>query len=234
MLHTEYDYHNYLSNTVPEESFNLYRLLVKNKAVCNGYAEAMVYLLNRIGIEAIYIPSLPAMNHAWNKVKVDGTWYNMDATWDDPVPDRQGKIGYQYFLVSDSQLSKTHDWDNEGLPQATDTRYDYTGDIWASFMYQDWLYYANTGDDLKLYKIKADGTQKQKVANVRVNELVIHEGEIYFSNYSYGGYLFKMNVDGTASTQITDFHANELLKEGSILYFTDEKSGKRYKLDMNR
>lgn len=35
-------------------------------------------------------------DHAWNRVKVDGVWYYIDCTWDDPVGG--GAENYQYFL----------------------------------------------------------------------------------------------------------------------------------------
>lgn len=233
VLHTAYDYENYKNNTVPEESYSIYGLLVNNTAVCEGYAETMVYLLNRIGIETIYVRSSPSMNHAWNKVKIDGEWYNLDATWDDPVPDREGIVGYGYFLVSDSQLAKTHSWSNTGLPKAGNKKYEYMSNLWTSDSENGWVYYANKNDNIKLYKMREDGTSNQKIADVRANELVVHDGWIYFSNYSHSGYLFKIRTDGGALTQITDFLTEEIFKEGNTLYFTDKKAGKNYRLGMN-
>ena len=172
------------------------------------------------------------MNHGWNKVKVDGNWYNLDVTWDDPVPDKKGHISYGYFLVSDSQLAKTHSWNDAGLPKATDTRYQFISNMWASDTENEWTYYANKKDDIKLYKIKVDGTGDQKLADIRANELVVHNGWIYFSNYSHGGYLFKMRTDGSSLTQITDFLTSEISKQNDTLYFSDSKANKSYRLDI--
>ncbi|ARD48883.1 DUF5050 domain-containing protein [Sporosarcina sp. P33] len=232
VLQTAYDYDNYLKNTIPRESYTMYGVLVNKTAVCNGYGLAMVYLLNELGIDTIYVKSTPAMNHGWNKVKIDGRWYSLDVTWDDPVPDRKGKVSYGYFLVSDSQLAKTHSWNNAGLPKATDTRYEYMSGMWTSDTENGWIYYANSGDDVKIYKMKTDGSANQKVANVRANELVVHEGWIYFSNYSHSGYLFKMKTDGSSLTQITDFLTSEISKEGGVLYFTDSNANKNYQMDL--
>ena len=32
------------------------------------------------------------INHAWNLIKLDGEWYQVDVTWDDPVWDRLGRV----------------------------------------------------------------------------------------------------------------------------------------------
>lgn len=58
-------------------------------AVCDGYTLAMEYLLQQCEIEVAFIGGLAgtseqdAGGHAWNIVKVDGEWYELDSTWDD-------------------------------------------------------------------------------------------------------------------------------------------------------
>lgn len=232
ILHTAYDYDNYLKDTVPEESYTMYGLFVNGTAVCEGYALSMVYLLNKIGIETIYVPSDEAMNHAWNKVKIDGKWYNLDATWDDPVPDRKGKVQYNYFLVSDEQLAKTHSWNNAGLPKASDKKYEFMENVWAFDIEDGWIYYANNADDINLYKMRLDGSDSQKIDDIRVYELIVHEGWIYFVNYSHGGYLFKMKTDGSSLTQLTEYRTADLSKEGNLLKFKSFESGKYYQTEM--
>ena len=60
-----------------------------NYAVCDGYSLAFEYLLQQCGIEAVFVcgkaGSSPedAGGHAWNMVKMDGEWYEVDSTWDD-------------------------------------------------------------------------------------------------------------------------------------------------------
>ncbi|MEI0738920.1 hypothetical protein VQ056_23700 [Paenibacillus sp. JTLBN-2024] len=48
--------------------------------------------------------------HAWNLVLLDGKWYHLDTTWDDPAPDRKGEIGFGYYLRTDAQMKKDHAW----------------------------------------------------------------------------------------------------------------------------
>lgn len=228
VLHTAYDYDNFKKNTVPKESYTMYGLLVNHTAVCQGYAETMIYLLNKLSIDTIYVRSSPAMNHAWNKVEIDGNWYNLDVTWDDPVPDRAGKIGYGYFLVSDTQLAKTHSWNNSGLPSATSTKYEYMSNFWTFDMEDGWIYYANKNDDITLYRMRADGSSNQKISATRANELVVYNGWIYFSNYSYGGYLFRMKTDGSSLTQMNNFLTSDISRENDILKYHNKKDDTTY------
>jgi len=68
-------------------------VFLNKQTVCAGYSKAFSYLCNAIGIETI---SILGYNHAWNKVKLDGFWYNIDVTNDED--------SYDFFLVSDSKL----------------------------------------------------------------------------------------------------------------------------------
>lgn len=129
VLHTAYDYENYKKDTVPDSSYDIYGTLMNQVAVCEGYAESMVYVLNKINIESIYVSGTAnGESHAWNKVNVAGKWYNVDATWDDPVPNKEGYVRYDYFLIPDNELAKDHSWKDAKLPDATDTTYLYMAD----------------------------------------------------------------------------------------------------------
>ena len=44
------------------------------------------------------------MNHEWLKAQLDGQYYNIDLTWDDPIYDRPGKVSHNYFLWSDEEF----------------------------------------------------------------------------------------------------------------------------------
>ena len=74
-----------------------YGALIEHYAICGGYADSMKIFLDRLGIENFKIAS---ENHIWNFVKVNGTWYHLDLTWDDPVTDTGEDIfEYDYFLI---------------------------------------------------------------------------------------------------------------------------------------
>lgn len=113
---TVYDYKNYINGTIPMEDYTDYGALVKGKAVCDGYAKAMFRLLNKAGVKCLYIVGTAndgngSFGHAWNKVKINGKYYNVDATWDDPVySNGKNGITYNYFNKSDAQFKLDHNW----------------------------------------------------------------------------------------------------------------------------
>ncbi len=109
VLNCEYDYSNLQAGTLPKEVYTAYGVLVDRKAVCQGYALAYKLLLNKAGIEC-YMVSSDAMNHAWNLIKLDGQYYQVDTTWDDPIinrADRFGEVRHNYMFVSDKAFSTT-------------------------------------------------------------------------------------------------------------------------------
>ena len=61
------------------------------------------YEINIFEMECTTVPS-DACNHMWNKVKVDGKWYNLDLTSDDPTPNLSSLANHTYFLLSDEEL----------------------------------------------------------------------------------------------------------------------------------
>ncbi|MBR2836571.1 MAG: hypothetical protein IKE43_12790 [Coriobacteriales bacterium] len=96
--------------------FNVYGVLVEHTGVCDGYSRAYQLLLKRVGIDACMVAS-ETMNHSWNMVCIDGRWYHVDVTWDDPTPDQgfEGLVHHDYFLRGDYSFltkgSKLHyDW----------------------------------------------------------------------------------------------------------------------------
>lgn len=100
-----------------------YGALVKGSCVCMGYAEAAIVLFQAAGLESRYISGTSidsdgvSGGHAWNGVQVDGQWYLVDLTWDDPVrEDGTQTLRYDYFLLTDTQLATDHVWDSADAP----------------------------------------------------------------------------------------------------------------------
>ena len=118
----EYGYTDYSK----EYAYRAYGVLVQNTAVCNGYAEAMALLLSCVGVEnEIMTGVADGELHAWNRVKLDGKWYQVDATWNDPLPDRGSFAGHMYFNVTDDIMDDMHEWDEDLFEACTDMEYNY-------------------------------------------------------------------------------------------------------------
>ena len=83
----------------------LYDALVKKETVCAGFAEALYVLYNLAGIECFTVEGYLSTpegggGHIWNVAKIDGEYYQFDATWDVGVP----PVCYGFFGVSEERL----------------------------------------------------------------------------------------------------------------------------------
>lgn len=97
-----------------------YSALVNGKSVCAGYARAYQYLLQQLGIPCYYCTGYSGGDHAWNIVKLDDGYYNVDVTWDDAAA-----IRYDYFNKTDADFASTHVRQNLSvyLPACNGTAY---------------------------------------------------------------------------------------------------------------
>ena len=97
-----------------------YSALVNGKSVCAGYARAYQYLLQQLGIPCYYCTGYSGGDHAWNIVKLEDGYYNVDVTWDDAAA-----IRYDYFNKTDADFASTHIRQNLSvyLPACNGTAY---------------------------------------------------------------------------------------------------------------
>lgn len=97
-----------------------YSALVNGKSVCAGYARAYQYLLQQLGIPCYYCTGYSGGDHAWNIVKLEDGYYNVDVTWDDA-----DTIRYNYFNKTDADFASTHVRQNLSvyLPACNGTAY---------------------------------------------------------------------------------------------------------------
>ena len=75
-----------------------------NLALCGGYTDYMMLFLDKLNILSFKVSS---DNHIWNVVNLDGKWYHLDLTWDDPVTNNnQDILLHDYFLITTDKLLK--------------------------------------------------------------------------------------------------------------------------------
>lgn len=133
--HTEYDSEALVQITMGTDDGLLtastaYGCLVEHKAVCSGYAAAFQLILQKLGIECGRVNGLRNSEsgaHQWNYAALDGEYYYVDVTWDDPIkPDGTQTRTYEYFLISEEDLAYTHvKNDDLPCPECTGTRYNF-------------------------------------------------------------------------------------------------------------
>ena len=126
----EYDYESFgLSQGRGEaaDAFvnTVYGTLVEKKTLCGGYSYTVCYILDRLGIEALYVTGTTLDGlHAWNEVKLGEEYYHIDTTWADD--NQNGRILYTYFCLDDAEMSLTHKTDSEFVyPPANGVEYNY-------------------------------------------------------------------------------------------------------------
>lgn len=84
-----------------------------NGPVCEGYARAFKVLCDEVNIPCVLVDGLGNGGaHMWNNVRVDGTWYAADVTWNDPTGGKSGAVsGYEnasWLLLGSNEFNSTH------------------------------------------------------------------------------------------------------------------------------
>jgi hypothetical protein len=142
----DYDYDSYemmvsakdsFADKIKQDSFNWVGFALTDLVVCEGYTQAMKALMSMAGVPCVVVTGEPEswdeFGHAWNKVYLDGNWYNLDITWDD----NGTTAGTDYFLKSDASFRRDahgsylynsnrtvvdRDWYDEEYPAPADYR----------------------------------------------------------------------------------------------------------------
>lgn len=202
-----------------------YTILTEGKGVCQAYATLAYMMLTEAGMEAHYVTGFAREPHAWNLVKVDGEWYHLDPTWNDPTfatssPELAEYISYEYFLISDNVISKDHTMDKRpGLPAATSERFSaLRNELSVSFRYDGipyvlvpeyvngYLYYVNYENRsyaIDRINLLASVPAVESFANVKAMDILATNQAIYFVDLNKDFGLSKIDL---ATKQVTTLH----------------------------
>ena len=111
-----------------------YGILVGGYGNCLGYSTTFQLLMDLCDVECITVVGAAfdsLEDHAWNMVKLDGEWYCVDVTWDDPTMgngNTNSVVRHRYFNVTSQHMRDTdHQWDYLYVPEATATYYRWDG-----------------------------------------------------------------------------------------------------------
>lgn len=193
---------------------------------CNGYAKAMQYLCDKAGIVSMVVTgeSMEGASHAWNVVDVDGKWYNLDCTWDDPLmdPPNYKNIRYNFFLVPDKWIHEvTHTHVNQHKlssgkyvtyftpPACTDTAQNYF--IKNGYVYND---FASAETAIKA-EIKKAAENKSRSAHIMVGSKDVYD-QLYAKGTDYQKYAKEFSgVRGISNKACSE---EMLIIEFDVLY----------------
>ena len=195
--------HDYLISVFSYDTsltiYDAYNMLLNETGVCRAYSLIYSAVLNRLGIGAFMVVT-DNMAHAWNMVNIDGNWYHVDLTFDDPTGDRTGRAMHDYFLLTDEELtsldSATHtQWRTSlraGTPypgprfwDGVESRMTYVGGRW---------YYADSASR-SLVSVTSDGEGPRTEAEIPGRWYTSPDRSVgwigvFSGTFEYGGEVF--------------------------------------------
>ena len=160
--------------------------LLDGKGVCEDYSLSYKKLMNGAGIQTVCVEGKdravytePTVAHMWNRINLDGQWYNADATWDDyPFAGQylRSHCEGKYFLTSDSRFYGADALNHPliyqkylPVPAANDVRYENADCIFRNgdkksepFYHQGYWYYFSY-EDMSIYRSRFDGSDKRRL-----------------------------------------------------------------------
>ena len=160
--------------------------LLDGKGVCEDYSLSYKKLMNGAGIQTVCVEGKErtvyegeTVAHMWNRINIDGQWYNADATWDDyPFAEKylRSHCEGKYFLTSDSRFYGADALNHPliyqkylPVPAANDARYENADCIFRNgdkksepFYHQGyWYYFSYEDEDMSIYRSRFDGSDKK-------------------------------------------------------------------------
>ena len=176
-----------------ETIYDAYHLFRSRTGVCQAYALAYSAILRELGMESVLAVS-EEMGHAWNVVKVDGEWYHVDLVYDDPQPDRCGRVLHDYFLLTDDQIREKEHISWECAVTCTSDTY-IRNPLWAGvtsrMIAADGLWYYIDPDARKVYRSPLNRRGREEVFSFEDRWMDGDDGRRYWVGVFSGLSLWK-------------------------------------------
>lgn len=172
--------------------FDAYSIIVNKTGVCQAYALAYRYVLNKMGLECEVVTS-DEINHAWNVVKIGDTYYYVDTTWDDCYL-TMGKSSHNNFMQDETGIVNLGHTGMKQTYTADDNSYDYF--FWTNIkngmVYYDGLWYFI--DDANNY-LKTYNFETNKINTLFKADTFIDSSTLYSNVAEYNGIFYYNNDD---------------------------------------
>ena len=141
-------------------SFTPYGILVENLGVCESYSEAFLLLAREARLNAVIeTGTMDGVNHEWNRIQLDGSWYTIDTTNNDSE-----YLPNIYFNLPDDLAATRLMQDNDGFID------EYTGNYTASGMDNEYYTKSNlfAEDSSTAANLLAESISKNQMATIRI------------------------------------------------------------------
>ena len=192
---TECDY-----STETGNAWSAYGCLVDGKAVCEGYSKALIALCEEADMLCIPVGGSYAQNssalHMWNKVVMDGEWYNMDVTWDDPTdandsPVKEEKDGIDYihrdyFGLTDKETETDHRFTETSV-----LKYPAADAVEDNYFIRTGAYVSDPGEASDtIYRLAAEAAEKEEqIIQFRCSGSEVYDS-VFELEFSENGRIF--------------------------------------------
>ena len=182
VVNTEY------KNRNNDRDHTVFGPLLDGYAVCEGYAKAFDLFMYALDIDCVMVEGTAGEPHAWNIVMVEGTPYHIDTTWDDPtkVNKDPNAVNYEYFLLPEAYITRTHSYVVTDYPYCQDAYYTY-------YHYRNNL--IETIDDYEAKFIELFAENPKEVV-ILYPEMEAVDKEVIFRNNGGKGYSLVTDENG--------------------------------------
>ena len=98
-------------------------IFFKGTTVCEGYANVFQLLATKSGLSSVVVTGVVTRTngaksgHAWNQVKVNGTWKTVDVTWNDGGDSGDPAVETKYLMIPNNSplLTRNRVWKDPAL-----------------------------------------------------------------------------------------------------------------------
>ncbi len=226
---------DYSSNMEDYATFTPYGILVRNQGICGGYAELMCSTLTKLGLSVDYACTEA---HAWNIVKLDGTYYHTDVTWG--VGNEWDKRNNSRYLFMDDAFRKQSIIDSgyaaepmilgypggdRGAPPAcTDTSLNaYADGFCYAFDVEHNTAYISDADSIDAMNL--DCTNRRTLIQGDSCYSMVYFDEMLYYLSANDGFLYRLTQDGNKELLDDSGAFWYLEQKGATLYYCADTSG---------
>lgn len=226
---------DYSSDMENYTTFTPYGILVEGQGICGGYAMLMQYVLTRLGLTVEYVCTEA---HAWNIVKIGGTYYHTDVTWGagnewdarnnsrylfmDDLQRRQSLLNTEY--PSDPMILGYPGGDRGAPPACTDTSLNaYADGFCHAFDIEHDTAYISDIDSIDSMDLDCTN-RKTLVQDDSCFQMAYFNGTLYYISAN-DSYLYRLTTDGGKELLDDSGSFWYLEQKGATLYYGADASG---------